>query len=114
MLDDDMKDLAVLLEEEKALLLAGRVEAVAELEPRKLQLAESLVGQEAAEPTALADLQQKARRNEALLEASRNGLIAAGARLRDIRKAALNLDTYNKNGDLTNLQRTAPSFERRA
>lgn len=114
MSDKAVEDMIALLEEERSLLLNGKLEAVTDLESRKLELAEQFQSDVAPDAAALADLQQKAQRNQTLLEAALKGLKSATARLQDIRKATLQLDTYTRGGDLQNLRLARPKVERRA
>lgn len=114
MQDDILAELTDLLETEKSLLLAGRIEAVSDLEEPKVELIDRLTQMDRPSAEALQALQQKVARNQALLEASRKGFRAASDRLAEIRKAMLRLDTYTRTGEMQNLGRATPSIERRA
>lgn len=111
---DSLDRLLDLMEEERSLLMSGDIEALADLEPRKTAMLEAFSAEDHLDENRLATLQTKLHRNQALLDAARKGLNAAGARLRDIRKAMLQLDTYTRNGDIRNLQQARPKIERRA
>ncbi|MFV0334673.1 MAG: hypothetical protein ACK5JR_11475 [Tropicimonas sp.] len=114
MTDSALHQLFDLLEQEKFLLMKGEIEAVAEMAARKEELVERLHPAALLAAEDLSKLRDMAQRNGALLDASRKGLKAAATRLGEIRKAMLNLDTYNRNGDLKNLQDTRPRIEKRA
>ena len=114
MTDTALQRLFALLEREKSLLMKGEIEAVADQAPRKEALVEELRAAGPLSDGDLARLREAANRNSALLEASREGFKAALARLREIRKAMLQLDTYGRDGNLTNLREAAPRVEKRA
>ncbi len=112
--NNTLSKLIALLDEEKALLLSGKIDSLAALEPQKIELSEHLESEGRPSSQQLADLQQRIRRNQALLEASSKGLKTASERLKEIRKVMLQLDTYTRNGDMKNIQTSHPKIERRA
>ncbi|MDV7144778.1 hypothetical protein R3X27_19015 [Tropicimonas sp. TH_r6] len=114
MSNETLSQFKTLLEEEKALLLSGKIESVAALEPRKQELAQRLETNSLLSSQQLADLQQKVRRNQILLEASSKGFRTASERLKEIRKVMLQLDTYTRGGDMKNIKTAHPKIERRA
>ncbi|NDR57887.1 hypothetical protein [Aliiruegeria sabulilitoris] len=114
MSNDPTQLLLDLLEQEKTLLIEGKIENVAALEPQKIELAEKIEAQGPLDTENLKRLQQKVRRNQELFEASRRGLKTAAARVSEIRRVLTQLDTYTSNGSLRTLQFAAPKVERRA
>ena len=114
MTDTALQKLFALLEREKSLLMKGEIEAVAQQVEQKEALVEELREAGPLPDSDLSRLRDMANRNAALLEASREGLKAAVSRLREIRKAMLQLDTYGRDGNMTNLRETAPRVEKRA
>ncbi len=109
-----LNELLELLEQERSLLIKGEVDAVAALAEQKEELIEQLRTAGPLPAEGLSKLRERALRNKALLDASRTGLKAAATRLKEIRKAMLQLDTYNRDGNLTNLQTAQPKVEKRA
>ncbi|TDL81530.1 hypothetical protein E2L08_05270 [Palleronia sediminis] len=96
-MDDAAERAAALLTEERRLLLAGDLGGLATLLPQKEALAEALRGMK----MTVADLEALRRdtaRNRALLDAARNGLEAARARIDDIREAS-QPRTYSRRGE---------------
>ncbi|WP_068108401.1 hypothetical protein [Tropicimonas marinistellae] len=114
MSDEVIQNLNKLLDAERMLLMSGDLSSACDLTDRKEELI-TLLGEAGGKPsTVLAQLQQKARRNHELLEASRAGLQAAQTRLAEVRRAATQLDTYTDCGKLRNLIASRGRLERRA
>lgn len=114
MTESAMHQLFDLLEREKVLLIKGDLDAIARQADRKDDLVEQLRSEPPLPAEDLSRLRDMAQRNSALLDASRKGLKAAATRLSEIRKAMLNLDTYGRDGALTNLSEARPNVEKRA
>lgn len=114
MTEPALEHLIDLLEQERSLLIKGEIEALARQTKRKEELVEQLRSAGPLPTEDLSRLRELADRNAALLDASRNGLRAASSRLTEIRKAMLQLDTYGRDGALTNLRTARPNVEKRA
>jgi len=105
--------LADLLRQEKAALLAGDIDKLADL---SAEIERCLHGTAAQGPseTTLRSLRASAAENERLLDAARRGLEAAMNRLKECRTVAQGLTTYGADGALSLIEDTAPTVERRA
>ncbi len=77
----DLTDLDALLDEERAALIAGRLDSLARLADRKAELVETI---SADDPDQLQTLRDKAERNHQLLAAAQAGIRAAHRRIQDI------------------------------
>ena len=86
-----------LLEEERRLLKAGDFEALKEVLPKKQELALQLAEMANFDVDAADRLRAAADRNGELLEAARQGLALAEARIRDIRQGMAQT-TYCRDG----------------
>ncbi|MFV0359031.1 hypothetical protein [Tropicimonas sp.] len=106
--------LRLVLLEERAALLSGRISDAGALSGRKQDLAERLAGLRVTDPDMLRQLHQEAQRNEALFAAALKGLQAARTRLEDIRRVVGHLDTYTSQGCRRDLIGKTATFERRA
>ncbi len=104
----------VLLEAERAALLAGRLDRLAPLLAEKERLAGILGRAAAGRPDRLARLARLAERNQALIEAALGGLRSAAARVSACRGGAGQLDTYDAQGARQILAPGGPRVERRA
>lgn len=111
MTHDPHKELRRLLHEERGLLLAGRLDRLPELAPRKEQIAAQLAG---ADASALHDLRLAASENHRLLRAAQEGLRVAITRLTAIRAANQGLTSYAADGSPRHHAATASTVERRA
>ncbi|PKP85058.1 MAG: flagellar biosynthesis protein FlgN [Alphaproteobacteria bacterium HGW-Alphaproteobacteria-2] len=87
-----------LLEDERAALLAGRLDRLAPLLAEKERLADLLGKAPAGRPDRLARLARLAARNQALIEAALGGLRRAAARAAACRGGVRQLDTYDAQG----------------
>lgn len=87
-----------LLEEERAALLTGDLEKVGRLFDRKEGLIEELSQLEQFEARTLNTLQDKMKRNQALLDSALEGIRAVAGRLAALRRVRSTLDTYDSNG----------------
>ena len=95
---DILRKLDTLLNQERAVLVEGKLEELAGLLTRKTSLIEAL-GKNAVEGTIIpASLKQKAERNQALLEAAQEGLKQVSKRLATIRNLHGRLQTYDADG----------------
>ncbi|RYH01578.1 hypothetical protein EU805_13020 [Salipiger sp. IMCC34102] len=110
---DPVADFLDLLNEERALLLEGRSDGLADLAARKESLAATL---EASRPTRgdLVRIAQAMSRSESLLTACRNGLRDAHARLEQVRSVRAGLNHYTRNGTVETIAATGPALEKRA
>ena len=113
--DDTLDALDLLLEEERALLRAGRLEALPDLLPRK-ETALARLASSGAEPTRRAEhLRDKLSRNQALLESAMAGLRDAAAQVTELQKLRDGLATYGSDGRRARLDAVAPRrIEKRA
>lgn len=108
------EDLAALLAEERARLLAGDLAVVPALIFRKERLLSHL--QTGAPPPApvLERLKAAAQANQGLLDAALRGVRAARERLESLRAGGAALSTYDARGRAATLTSARPSVERRA
>lgn len=102
-----------LLEEERAALLAGDFEALADLVERKQALTDELL-RDGTQQSALQRLRRRAERNAGLIEASIRGMRTVARRLAEIRRANGPLQTYSQNGAKQTFGAAPGTFERRA
>ena len=86
-----------LLDEERALVRAGRLEDLADLLARKEALVDRLADRAALGPTRQA-LRDKIARNQRLLEGALAGLGDVARRLDQVREARSALETYGSDG----------------
>jgi flagellar biosynthesis/type III secretory pathway chaperone len=112
-----MRDPALLLErlldEERALLLSGRLTEVASLADRKAQLLSDLPGSPRGAPQ-YRRLRTAAQRTLDLLAAAAAGLRDARARLTELRQSAGTLATYSPEGARLTVSTGRGGVERRA
>lgn len=108
-MQNDSSELLEILEEERALLLDGEVQALGELIPRKTAAVAALGDQDAE---ILADLQAFATRNEELLQSAIAGVKSARERLEG-RKGHDGFQTYTAQGNRQVIGSSRPKFERR-
>lgn len=107
-----MAKLHELLEEERGLLLHGKLSALPELLERKQTLIDQL-GDPAE--TDLSELHSKLTRNHALLSSAMDGIRRVSDRLDSLRKIRLSLDTYDQQGHRQSLDTHAANrMEKRA
>lgn len=89
-----------LLDRERVALLAGDLGTVARLAEEKERLVQSLEG---SGHGALADLQEKASRNQELLHSAVAGIRAVAERLAALREARETFSTYDSSGRRLNV-----------
>jgi len=87
-----------LLEIERAALLEGNFERLADLVDEKETLIDALNSLEFSEAMPMSDINQKVKRNQALLEQALQGIRSVAHRLSDLRQARKALDTYDNFG----------------
>lgn len=103
-------DLEKLLTEERALLLAGDYAGLDGLIERKSKLEQRLAEKKPdLSVEAYEQLAQKAKHNEALLEAAQRGLHSAMSQLRQLADGE-SQKTYSKDGQRTSLSRKPVSI----
>ena len=107
--------LDALLDVERRALLDGDLEALTTLVDEKEQLVEALSTAEFADEDPLSPLNDKMKRNHALLEQALGGIRAVARRLADIRQTRKSFDIYNRLGHKDRIEGAADSsFEKRA
>ena len=87
-----------LLDEERAALLEGNLERIAEMFPQKEALIEDLSQKPPADVAAVQALGGKVRRNQLLLDGALEGIQAAMLRMTALREIRAGLETYGPNG----------------
>jgi flagellar biosynthesis/type III secretory pathway chaperone len=102
-----------LLEDERQLILAGKIDALPNLANAKSQ-ALSQLGSGRLSQAQISRLQTVTARNQSLLAAAAEGIRSAQNRLRAIRNPDPSLKTYTRAGTPQVLSRTASNFEKRA
>lgn len=102
-----------LLEEERAALLAGRLDRLVPLLAEKERLAGRLGKTAGVSADRLGRLARLAARNQALVEAALTGLGRAAARVAACRGGAGRLDTYDVRGVRQSLAPDQKRLERR-
>lgn len=90
-----VSQLQSLLDEERALLLKGQLDALPDLLDRKRVLIEGLGENPAAD---LTDLHSKLTRNHALLSSAMEGIRRVSDRLETLKRLRLSLETYDSQG----------------
>jgi flagellar biosynthesis/type III secretory pathway chaperone len=105
-----LAELEDVLEEERRLLISGRISAIQELVERKAKLSKCLARERPAAPVEVyRRLSWRAERNKALLEAAQRGLQAAMAQVKQA-ASATDQTTYSRTGDRLPLARTRSSI----
>ncbi|MEQ8917089.1 MAG: flagellar protein FlgN [Roseovarius sp.] len=89
--------LDALLETERAALLCGDLQAIADTVAQKEQLIDTL-NTSAARQEDLSGLHHKLQRNQALLDGALQGIRAVAARMAAYRRIRKSLDTYDRQG----------------
>lgn len=103
-----------LLEEERALLRAGRLDALSDLSVRKETLMERLT-EVGVPPESRESLAGRIARNQALLDGALAGLRQVSERLGAVRELRRGLETYDREGRRTAMaQPGGVHMERRA
>lgn len=103
-----------LLDEERQALLAGNMDKIEELLPKKLDLAERLSTADELEKQGLAELKPHALRNQELLNEALKGIKSVADRLAEMRRVRAQLDTYDANGRKQTFHTMQRSVEKRA
>lgn len=93
----DVSDLIALLEDERRLILEGRLAALGPLQDDKARLV-ARVGPGPAPAASVARLRTLAEANIALLAAAREGLAAAQMRLRELERLGQGGASYDSRG----------------
>lgn len=105
--------LRTLLDQERRLLLTGKIEALVKIAPEKERLLGQLAG--ATDDTSLLDqLRRKADRNQELLVAASKGIRAVSQRLDTLRTQKTQLRTYDAGGQSQNLTQHKATVEKRS
>ena len=89
--------LDALLETERAALLRGDLQAIADTVAKKEQLIDML-NKGVARPADLSGLHHKLRRNQALLDGALQGIRTVAARMAAYRRIRKSMDTYDREG----------------
>ncbi len=97
MSDAALNALDALLEDERAALIAGDLDRIADIADRKQTLVAGL-NDSGAEGVALVPLQRKMQRNQVLLDGALDGIRSVAARLAVLRETGGTLETYDRNG----------------
>ncbi|MCV3269901.1 flagellar protein FlgN [Roseobacter sinensis] len=97
--EDVVDALDDLLEAERAALLAGDLDEVGRLLERKEGLIERFATLDDADRDALAGLQTKLKRNQALLDQALEGIRSVSRRLAALRRVRSSLETYDDKGE---------------
>ena len=109
------KELAALLDEERAVLLRGELAALEEMLPAKAALVEALSQASGEELAALDGLDSRLRRNQLLLDGAMAGIREVAGRMSALRRTRETLETYGSDGNRRDLGiHAAPAVERRA
>ena len=105
--------LRALLDQERQLLLTGKIEALTKIAPEKERLLSHLAG--STDDAGLLDqLRRKADRNQELLVAVSKGIRAVSRRLELLRTQKTQLRTYDSVGQSQNLTQRKSTFEKRS
>lgn len=103
------------LEQERAALLSGNLEAIGRLLGQKEALIEELSVLEEVEASALHDLTGKMKRNQDLLDHALEGIRSVAGRLAAMRRVRSSLDTYDADGKKRSINMSNDtSLEKRA
>jgi len=104
-----------LLDVERAALLKGDIDAMADIVERKERLIDALGGMTAAAEPAVGVLERKAARNQVLMDGALKGIRRAAARMAAFRRIRRSLETYDRTGRKTEIRDgAAHSVEKRA
>ncbi len=105
--------LRAVLDQERQLLLTGKIESLVKIAPEKERLLGQLAG--STDDTGLLDqLRRKADRNQELLVAVSKGIRAVSRRLETLRTQKTQLRTYDAGGQSQNLTQRKTTFEKRS
>ncbi len=104
-----------ILDIERDALLSGELDTLHSIVEEKEKLIESLNNSEAPDVDELRPVNNKARRNQDLLEQALHGIRTVSKRLAELREARKTFDTYNKSGQRKRIEsEDAASVEKRA
>lgn len=104
-----------LLEQERAALLEGDLEAITTLLETKERLIDALNTLTEAERPEMDAVEAKVRRNQALLDGALQGIRQVAARMAALRRVRRGLETYDASGTKTTIEGEAEySVEKRA
>lgn len=106
----DKDELLDLLHRERVFLLGGELDRLDRIVPLKSTLAERIVA--AGSKHDLAEVLPQLRRNETLLDASRDGLVAARERIQHLRRRIDRLSVYKADGLRTDISLANPSLKK--
>ena len=107
--------LEALLERERSALLEGDLEFLVGQLDEKTALVDALQAREDAEGGAIAVLQVKVLRNQALLDNALEGIRSVASRMSALRRIRRSLDTYDAKGRRTTIESRAENqMEKRA
>lgn len=113
--DTLIRKLDALLDRERQALLDGDLEALAGMVEDKERLIDALNAADRAAEETLAPVNDKVRRNQALLEQALSGIRSVARKLADIRQAKKSFDTYDRLGQRSRIEGDAQtSVEKRA
>ncbi len=102
MTDEAAKDvvaaLDALLEEERAALIAGRLDGLNRLLAEKEMLIDRINAMGTLARVQIEALERKVIRNRDLLESAREGIGAVAARMAELRRVRQGLETYDRAG----------------
>lgn len=112
-LPDVAEALDALLDQEREMILLGRLESLVQVGQEKLRLLEKLPAAGAGAGT-LEKLREKADRNQELLAAVIRGIRSVSRRLEMLQRAQTELRTYDKGGQSQDLAKATRSFEHKA
>ncbi len=110
-----IRQLSVLIEEERQALIRGDIGRVGELSNQKSQLMEWINRPGGSEPADLQALNRDIARNQTLLQSAMEGVRAVAARLQTLRAARSSLTVYDANGQAKRFESDGKrELERRA
>lgn len=113
--DTGIEALNTLLDAERAALLQGDLESIADMLPEKEALIEDMNGAPPADIAAVQVLGGKVRRNQLLLDGALEGIRAAVSRMSALREIRAGLETYGADGQKHRIAtETDSSVEKRA
>lgn len=112
--DNQVVQLNILLDRERAALIAGDFAGLEKLTNEKENLL-AQIDEARAGSVDLPPLREKMVRNQELLSGAMEGIRAVARRLSDLQKAKKGTDVYDGNGRKTHLSaRVTPTVEKRA
>lgn len=104
-----------ILERERSALVTGDLEAISRLVDNKATIISRLNADKGLNTARLQDVQHKIQRNQSLLKSAMEGIRHATDRIKKLREAGEQLETYDRHGYRKQIRlRGASSVERRA